>query len=62
MARLLKPTAHEAADKLIEILSSPAKQGFAKTITADNGLQFAQHERVTSELGATMYFARPYHP
>lgn len=61
MARLQKPTAHETADKLIEILSPLAKQGFVKTITADNGIQFAQHERVSSELGATMYFARPYH-
>ena len=32
-----------------------------KTITADNGGQFAQHERVSSKLGAAMYFARPYH-
>ncbi|MCR4859800.1 MAG: IS30 family transposase [Bacteroidales bacterium] len=61
MARLLKPTAHETADKLIEILTPLAKQGYVKTITADNGLQFAQHERVTSVLGAHMYFARPYH-
>jgi IS30 family transposase len=61
MAKLRKPTAREAADKLIEILSPLAKQGYVKTITADNGLQFAQHERVSSVLGATMYFARPYH-
>ena len=61
MARLKRPTAHETADKLIEILSPLAQQGLVKTITADNGLQFAQHERVTSVLGATMYFARPYH-
>lgn len=61
MARLLEPTAQEAADKLIGILSPLAKQGYVKTITADNGLQFAQHERVTSVLGATVYFARPYH-
>lgn len=61
MSRLQKPTAQEAADKLIEILSPLAKQGYVKTITADNGLQFAQHERVSSALGATMYFARPYH-
>ena len=61
MARLRKPTAREAADKLIEILSPLAKHGYVKTITADNGFQFAQHERVSSALGATMYFARPYH-
>ena len=61
MARLRKPTAREAADRLIEILSPLAKHGYVKTITADNGFQFAQHERVSSALGATMYFARPYH-
>jgi IS30 family transposase len=61
MTRLLEPTAQEAADKLIEILSPLAKQGYVKTITADNGLQFAQHERVASVLGASIYFARPYH-
>lgn len=61
MSRLRKPTAQETADRLIEILSPLAKRGYVKTITADNGLQFAQHERVSSELGATMYFARPYH-
>ena len=61
MARLKKPTAQEAADKLISILSPLAKKGYVKTITADNGGQFAQHERVASCLGAEFYFARPYH-
>lgn len=61
MARLREPTAREAADRLIEILSPLAGRGYVKTITADNGLQFAQHERVSSILGAKMYFAHPYH-
>ena len=61
MARLKRPTAHEAADKLISILSPLARKGYVKTITADNGMQFAQHERVSSTLGVSMYFARPYH-
>ena len=61
MARLTRPTAQEAADKLISILSPLAREGYVKTITADNGRQFAQHERVSLELGASMYFARPYH-
>lgn len=61
MARLKRPTSQEAADKLISILSPLAKEGYVKTITADNGAQFAQHERVSSKLGAAMYFARPYH-
>lgn len=31
------------------------------TITADNGKEFAYHERITEELGAQVYFAHPYH-
>lgn len=31
------------------------------TITADNGKEFAYHEQLSTELGAAVYFARPYH-
>jgi IS30 family transposase len=31
------------------------------TITADNGKEFAGHERMTKQLDATVYFAHPYH-
>lgn len=31
------------------------------TITADNGKEFAYHEQLTAQLGAAVYFARPYH-
>lgn len=31
------------------------------TITADNGKEFAYHERLTEKLGVAVYFARPYH-
>jgi IS30 family transposase len=61
MARLKQPTAQEAADKLISILSPIAREGYVKTITADNGRQFAQHERIAACLGAKFYFAKPYH-
>lgn len=36
-------------------------QGALHTITADNGKEFAYHEELTAELGAAVYFARPYH-
>ena len=36
-------------------------QGALHTITADNGKEFAYHEELTTELGAAVYFARPYH-
>lgn len=32
-----------------------------KTITFDNGLEFAQHERIAQPFGAATYFAHPYH-
>ncbi|MGQ6551069.1 IS30 family transposase [Serratia sp. JSRIV001] len=32
-----------------------------KTLTADNGPEFSQHEEITKITGATVYFARPYH-
>ena len=31
-----------------------------RTVTLDNGKEFAQHERLTNELGMAVYFARPY--
>jgi len=30
------------------------------TITADNGKEFAYHEKISEELGADVYFAHPY--
>jgi len=36
-------------------------QSALHTITADNGKEFAYHEELTAELGAAVYFARPYH-
>ena len=32
-----------------------------KTITFDNGLEFACHERIAHQLEAATYFAHPYH-
>jgi IS30 family transposase len=32
-----------------------------KTLTSDNGGEFARHEQIASLTGADFYFARPYH-
>jgi len=32
-----------------------------RTLTADNGKEFAAHAALTAALGAAVYFARPYH-
>ena len=34
---------------------------YIKTITADNGKEFAGHEKVAEYLGIDYYFAHPYH-
>jgi IS30 family transposase len=34
---------------------------FIRTITSDNGKEFANHERIAEDLGVDFYFARPYH-
>ncbi|OGT64695.1 MAG: hypothetical protein A3J38_01940 [Gammaproteobacteria bacterium RIFCSPHIGHO2_12_FULL_45_9] len=46
-------------DQTILLLS--AIQSSVLTITADNGSEFAQHERIAKALGAMIYFAHPYH-
>jgi len=51
--------AGELALKTIEIIT-PFKE-WAKTITADNGKEFACHETISAELNLDFYFARPYH-
>jgi len=35
---------------------------YLKTITADNGKEFAEHQNVAEELSIDYYFARPYSP
>lgn len=37
-----------------------AEQDVVLTMTADNGKEFADHEWISSELGADFYFAHPY--
>jgi IS30 family transposase len=34
---------------------------FIRTITSDNGKEFANHEQIAEKLGIDFYFARPYH-
>lgn len=38
----------------------PLKQQI-KTITADNGKEFALHQEIAKELNVDFYFAKPYH-
>ncbi len=60
---LLAPVSRKTAKEVEEALTSKLSEvaDCVLTITADNGKEFANHETVTAKLGATVYFARPYH-
>lgn len=50
----------EATKENIITLLKPFK-AFVKTITFDNGKEFAKHENIASTLDCDTYFAKPYH-
>ena len=51
--------AQEVTEATIKMLE-PFKDK-VKTITADNGREFAYHEKIATALSALFFFARPYH-
>jgi len=51
--------AEPLTEKTIEIMM-PVKN-MMHTITADNGKEFAGHEKIAKELDIDIYFAKPYH-
>ncbi|MCB9202881.1 MAG: IS30 family transposase [Flavobacteriales bacterium] len=51
-------TAIEVA-KTVNDLLFPYKD-FVHSITTDNGLEFAEHKKITKKLGVTIYFTNPY--
>lgn len=57
LVRLGSKSSQETSEALIAVL----RQYRVKTITYDNGLEFAEHQRVSEALGATAYFCKPYH-
>lgn len=62
ITRLIRRESKHAAgvtEALIAALK-PMKQ-WVLTLTADNGKEFAQHQRVADDLHADFYFAKPYH-
>jgi len=56
--KVFSKNATEVADALIEMLKP--FQSLVHTITADNGLEFAEHMRVAVALDTDVYFADPY--
>ena len=51
--------AEDTKSAIIELLQ-PIKE-FVKTITFDNGKEFAKHKAMASVLECDTYFAKPYH-
>ena len=58
-ARVANRTAKAVTDATIRLLK-PYKK-VLHTITADNGKEFAFHEKIAKALGIEFYFAHPYH-
>lgn len=52
--------AKNVSDKVIELFEKNKETNLIKTITSDNGKEFAQHELITEKTGIDCYFANPY--
>lgn len=59
MRKVNSKQAIEVGEAMIEELED--WKPYIKTITADNGKEFAYHEFVAEELSIDYFFARPYH-
>lgn len=57
-ARLESKNAKETSEAIVETLDGIR----ARTLTLDNGKEFASHEKVSGSLGVDVYFAHPYCP
>lgn len=59
MRKLPKGKDAKEVSKTVVRLLMPYKK-FIKSITTDNGLEFANHKYITKKLGVTVYFTDPY--
>jgi IS30 family transposase len=58
LRKVERKTAQAVADAVIELMKSlPVR---THTITADNGKEFGDHERIARDLRTDVYFAHPY--
>lgn len=58
--KLSSKDSDELALATIKALMPLKKRGLLHTITSDNGLEFAKHEKIAKRLKIGFYFARPY--
>jgi transposase, IS30 family len=59
MRKVASKQAHVVGQAIVKELQEWAP--YIKTITADNGKEFAAHKHVAQQLSIDYYFARPYH-
>jgi IS30 family transposase len=60
-ARILSSkNAQLCTESIIEMLRPFAESGWVKSITVDNGKEFAYHQKISDVLKAPVYFCRPY--
>jgi len=59
MKRVEKRTSDEVYRAAVELLKD--EKEFLKTITGDNGKEFADHCKIALDLQISFYFAKPYH-
>lgn len=61
MVKIRKVKGKNAEDVKLAAIEAMADWSFIKTITADNGKEFAFHEEIAEELKIDFFFATPYH-
>jgi IS30 family transposase len=59
LSRVTQKTTSKVCVAIIEEMKKMPE--LCKTLTLDNGLEFAGHQQITDQLGVGVYFARPYH-
>ncbi len=62
--RVRKTSSLKSADTMQAICRGmrDLPESLRRTMTLDNGKEFALHQRLTDKLGLDVYFARPYAP
>ncbi|NJD85547.1 IS30 family transposase [Candidatus Erwinia dacicola] len=60
---IIRRLANKRAKSVVEAFSDIVANTFCefKTLTADNGSEFAQHKQIAQVTEAKVFFARPYH-
>ncbi|HYE65335.1 MAG TPA: IS30 family transposase [Pyrinomonadaceae bacterium] len=60
LTRLAK-VVRKTAELVTQAISTQLQSLLVKTITSDNGREFAHHQQIGQHLKADFYFAHPYH-